>query len=139
MPRSYPNSQSETIKSRASQAVANFLIRSLCSFLKSPRIRIAPSAGNQVIIERMLFVNTSVLVLESLWFSVQPLCLRGNPLTNIYHRGTESHRGRTEKFQQSNLKDLNQIQSHGNQQADYHHQCIILYESRLYRAHDRRH
>src|SRR3977135_3413619 len=58
MPRSYPSSQSEAIKSSTSQPVANFLIRSFCSLRNSARIRIAPRAGSQVTIERMLLVNT---------------------------------------------------------------------------------
>src|SRR6185295_19347197 len=52
-PRLYFNNQSEMMKSSANHAVAKRLIRLDWSFFMSARMRIAPTAGSQVIKERM--------------------------------------------------------------------------------------
>src|SRR6185369_6131153 len=52
-PRLYVSRYSEMTKSSANHAVANFLIRLDWSFFMSARMRIAPSAGSQVIKERI--------------------------------------------------------------------------------------
>src|SRR6266850_7204490 len=44
------------MNARPNQAVANFLIGPDCSFLKTARMIIAPTAGSQVIMERRLFL-----------------------------------------------------------------------------------
>src|SRR5260370_38421818 len=111
-PRSYVKRNNDATKSSASQAVANFLIRSFCPFRNSAKTRIAPRAGSQVTMEMMLCVNTSVLV--QLKFSVH-----------------------TEKILK--LKDLNQIQRDGNKQPDHHNHRVIRSETRLRGAHHRRH
>src|SRR5690349_19500818 len=54
MPRWYVNKYNENTKSSANHAVANFLIRLGWSFFMSARMRVAPTAGRQVLKERML-------------------------------------------------------------------------------------
>src|SRR5262245_52931882 len=106
------------MKSSTSQPVANFLIVSFCSFLNSPRIKSPPSAGSQTIIERMLCVITSVL------FSTTSCQL----VAVVRQAGSLSV-----------LKDLYQIERHRHEQSNHHHEGIVLCETGLRRAHDRRH
>ena len=53
MPRLYFNNHSEMMKSSANHAVAKRLIKLDWSFFMSARMRIAPTAGSQVIKERI--------------------------------------------------------------------------------------
>src|SRR5689334_11622095 len=110
------------MKSSASHAVANFLMTWFCSFLKRPRIRIAPTAGNQVMIERRLFVNTSVLVLFD-WSASVLACITAP-------RGNRDGCAPV-------LEYLYEINRHGDEQTNHHHQRIIRRQSRLCCPHHR--
>src|SRR5215471_14204908 len=109
------------MKSSASQAVANFLITSFWSFLNRPRIKIAPTAGSQVMIERILFVNISPR---------RNLCQKPDRREGSWRKQLISLKtlaGRPSlKLGLLTLRTLNKIERHGQQQSNHHHQRVIL-------------